>query len=149
MNVWRQVGTSYLAERLPSECLYVSFTDANCNIVIIANTHDPGTRICFKNELALIAIWGSTKREGERRVERISVVCADVSIYGKGTVCVRVVSGISAFIKSAIAFFSSLRPTTASSSSARVAVHLSYGLSDFFFVCYTCTCLVFINMCCF
>ena len=68
MNVWRQVGISYLVERLPSECLYVSFADATCNTIIIAITRDPGTRLC------LIRSWGSTKGEVERLVGRMSVV---------------------------------------------------------------------------
>ena len=60
-------------------------------------------------------------------MERMSVVCADDSIFGKGTLCARVVSYNTAFIKSAIAFINGLRPTAASSISARVAIHLSYG----------------------
>jgi hypothetical protein len=47
---------------------------------------------------------------------------------------VRVVPRNTALIKSAFAFLRALRPTAASSISARVAKHLSYGLRDFFFV---------------
>jgi len=76
---------------------------------------------------------GSTKGKGERRVGRMSVVCAHDSIFGKGTFCVRVVSGNTAFIKSAIAFISALRPIAASSVVTRIAIYLPYGRSDFFF----------------
>jgi hypothetical protein len=80
------------------------------------------------SETASPTVLGSIKANVVGRMS----VAAQMTRFLVKVLSVRVVSGNTAFIKSAITFINALRPTAVSSIFPRVAIHL-YGWSDFIF----------------